>query len=113
MNEPTEKQREQRAACLTPWKKGQSGNPKGRPRRKTFTEMVREVLAEEVNGTTKLEILVRKMVKEAITDGRRAAEARNAILDRLDPKSQYLRVSGDDDKPPITVIHANGGNGKE
>lgn len=39
------------ANLAPPWKPGQSGNPKGRPKKKTFEELVEEELSAELKGT--------------------------------------------------------------
>jgi uncharacterized protein YheU (UPF0270 family) len=50
MTEVSENQRairDKRWDNLIPWKPGQTGNPLGRPRKKTLSELVREVLDRE------------------------------------------------------------------
>jgi hypothetical protein len=65
---------------LKPFKKGQSGNPKGRPKKlPRIDEILAKVLNEKgTNGLTRAENIIRKMSIKAETDIR-AAEM---ILDR-------------------------------
>ena len=89
----TEKQpRNTRAAHLEPyrWKAGQSGNPKGRPKKRTLTERLHEELDREFkSGTTNWEEIVRVVVREAIKG---KPWAFTEIFDRLDPKRKKLEM---------------------
>jgi len=87
---------EKKVSALRPyqWKPGQSGNPKGRPKRKTLSEAVYEVLMEEFpnTGKTNLEMLARVIVKEAMKGKFPFAKE---ILDRLEGKVELgLTLNG-------------------
>jgi hypothetical protein len=49
------------------WAKGTSGNPGGRKKGESLTAMLRRVLEQEHNGRPIGEILVERLVKEALT----------------------------------------------
>jgi hypothetical protein len=66
-------------ANLTPWRKGQSGNPKGRPPLPDIREALAEILAEPVEGTLSLYAVLRALRDRAIAGDVRAAEV---LLDR-------------------------------
>jgi alkylation response protein AidB-like acyl-CoA dehydrogenase len=61
------------------FKKGQSGNPKGRPKLPDIREALAKVLAEEKDGVTALEMTLRALRMKATRGDVRAAEA---LLDR-------------------------------
>jgi Family of unknown function (DUF5681) len=67
------------------WKKGQSGNPGGRPSEKVFTDAIRIVVAEEdpVRKKRKLRCLAEKLYEEAMNG---EGWAICQIGDRLDGK---------------------------
>jgi hypothetical protein len=78
---------------LKPFKKGQSGNPKGRPQKlPAIDELLAKVLNEAgANGLTRAEIILRKMAIKAETDIR-AAEM---IFDRAygRPRQQVENIN--------------------
>jgi hypothetical protein len=49
------------------WKKGQSGNPNGRPKGESITATLRRLLEQEHNGRTVQEILAEKVIREALS----------------------------------------------
>jgi hypothetical protein len=67
------------------WKKGESGNPRGRLTEKVFADTLRIVMAEtdEVSGKRKLRRIVEKLAEAAI-EGQ--AWAIQQVADRLDGK---------------------------
>jgi len=80
-----------------PWKPGESGNPNGRPKRRTFSEVAYAFLAEKVdpndrNSPTRLERLCETLIDRAIQGDMQAAKL---ILDRVDPipRSAQLAVT--------------------
>lgn len=63
-----------------PWQKGQSGNPKGRPKMLPELDVLMEkVLSEQVNGATEAENILLAMIKAAKKGDVRAAEL---LIDR-------------------------------
>jgi hypothetical protein len=63
----------------TQFKKGQSGNPKGRPKLPDISEALAKILADEKDGTTALEATLMALRSKAVKGDIRAAEA---LLDR-------------------------------
>jgi hypothetical protein len=81
------------------WKPGQSGNPKGRPKHKTLTELCREVLERETRGKVTDEILAEVIVKNALTGKFPFVKE---LWDRLDGKvSDKHEITGQES---ITLI---------
>lgn len=89
-----------RTAGLNPWKKGQSGNPKGMtpgtktaPAR-TFTEICRQYLSEPIaegDHRTRAEVLATAMYSKGLKGDTRAA---SVILDRIDPAIKKIEMTG-------------------
>jgi hypothetical protein len=68
------------------FKKGQTGNPNGRPRKlPIIDDLLAEVLGDEQNGETIAKAILTKLSKKAIAGDVRAAEI---ILDRAYGKSK-------------------------
>lgn len=63
-----------------PWKKGQTGNPKGRPPKlPRLDELLATVMTEERNGLSAAEAVLRSLLAKATKGDVRAAEL---LLDR-------------------------------
>ena len=71
------------------FKKGQSGNPKGRPKKiPEIDKLLADVLGEEKNGTIAAEAILKALLSKATKGDVRAAEV---LLDRAYGKArQYL-----------------------
>lgn len=72
---------------LKPFKKGESGNPKGRPPMPDLKEALTKLLNEEQNGQTALQAILKALFKKALAGDVRAAQE---LLDRGFGKSQQL-----------------------
>jgi hypothetical protein len=87
---------------LKPFKKGQSGNPKGRPQKlPAIDELLAKVLNEAgANGLTRAEIILRKIAIKAETDIRSA----EMIFDRAygRPRQQVENINHNVD--PYTTL---------
>jgi alkylation response protein AidB-like acyl-CoA dehydrogenase len=81
------------------WKKGQSGNLKGRPKLPDIREALAKVLAEEKDGITALEATLRALRAKATKGDVRAAEA---LLDRAFGKAVQRTDVTSGDKPIAT-----------
>jgi alkylation response protein AidB-like acyl-CoA dehydrogenase len=81
------------------FKKGQTGNPKGRPKLPDIREALAKVLAEEKDGITALEATLRALRAKATKGDVRAAEA---LLDRAFGKAVQRTDVTSGDKPIAT-----------
>ena len=93
----TESQRRSRAN-LRPFKPGQSGNPKGPPRRKTFEEVAKKFLGEPMPGESQLsrmQALVLMLFGRSMKGDMKACKL---LLERTDPPT--VRV----DKRDLRVL---------
>ena len=93
---PTDKQRNNSGVeNLTPWKKGQSGNPKGRPRHdKCITDLLK-LKGDEIkkDGRTKLQAVIETLYARAQEGDLKAIDM---IFDRVEGKpAQKLEVEQD------------------
>lgn len=70
-----------------PFKKGQSGNPKGRPKMPDLKEAIAKVLAEEKDGLQALDAILKALYNKALKGDVRAAQE---LLDRGFGKSKQI-----------------------
>lgn len=86
----------------TRWKKGQSGNPNGRPKLPDIREALAKILADEKDGYTALEATLMALRAKAVRGDIRAAEA---LLDRAfgRPKQAIDHTTGGDKLVPNTI----------
>jgi len=88
---------------LKPFKKGQSGNPKGRPRKlPELRTLLADVLGEEKNGKTAAEKIIDKLRQKAEAGDIRAAEL--LLKYSYGQPVQRLEHSGPDGAPVETII---------
>jgi hypothetical protein len=72
----------------TEFKPGQSGNPKGRPRKlPQLNDLIDTVLGDEVNGLTAAEAILKKLRQLAVSGNLKAAEM---LLDRAYGKPKQV-----------------------
>ena len=78
-----------------PWKPGESGNPKGRPKRRTLEEEVNALLEKPLDesGTTRLDQMAERIV-EHIVGGKDTSLTRE-MLKRIWPEVRRHEVSAD------------------
>jgi len=90
---------------LKPFKKGQSGNPNGRPKKPDLNQYLIDALNEERNGISAMEAIIKTLIAKAVKGDVRAAQE---LLDRLYGKSnQRLTHSGDEKAPVIIQVHSD------
>ena len=84
------------------FKKGQSGNPNGRPKLPDISEALAKILADEKDGRTALEQTLLALRAKAVKGDIRAAEA---LLDRAfgKPKQSVDHTTGGDKLPPSAI----------
>jgi ferritin-like metal-binding protein YciE len=91
-----------------PFKKGQSGNPKGRPKLPDLKEAIAKVLANEKDGITALEEILKALYSKAKKGDVRAAQE---LLDRgFGKSSQYIdhaSTDGSMSPRPNIIVHTN------
>lgn len=91
-----------------PFKKGQSGNPNGRPpKSRALSEELRRLLQRRAPGTkrTNLEVIVDQLVTLA-RDGDK--DALRYVFDRLEGRpAQALELTGDEARP-VTFRYIDG-----
>jgi len=91
---------------LQPFKKGQSGNPKGRPKLPDLKAAVAKILAEEKDGKTALDaILAALRAKAAKGDVRAAQELMDRGYGRASQQIDHT-TQGEKITPQITVLYS-------
>jgi hypothetical protein len=86
---------------LKPFVKGQSGNPKGRPKLPDIKEALAKILAEEKDGVNALEAILKSMRAKAAKGDVRAADF---LISRGYGKADQ-RIEFDGQVPVQTIIH--------
>ena len=91
-------------ANLQPFKKGQSGNPNGRPKKlPELDKLLADVLGEEKDGVTAADAILRKLRAMAASGNIRAAEI---LLDRAYGKAkQGIDLTTQGDKIEGNTLH--------
>ena len=94
---------------LKPFKKGQSGNPNGRPKKlPELDKLLADVLGEEKDGVTAAEVILKALRAKAAKGDIRAAEV---LLDRAFGKAkQHLDLST---TVPIVQVNLTGGDASQ
>lgn len=88
-----------------PFKKGQSGNPKGRPKKlPELDKLLADVLGEEKDGVTAADAILRKLRAMAASGNIRAAEI---LLDRAYGKAKQT-VDMEVTMPTVVINGPNG-----
>lgn len=84
-----------------PFKKGQSGNPNGRPRKlPELDKLLADVLGEEKDGITAAEAILKALRLKAAKGDVRAAEI---ILDRAYGKARQVIDNNINDQRELTI----------
>jgi hypothetical protein len=84
------------------WKKGQSGNPGGRPKGESLQAILRRRLGEEHNGKTIAEIVVDAMIKAAAQGN---SAHMKELWDRVEGKvAERMRIEGPRDPLLIKLV---------
>ena len=68
------------------WVKGQSGNPKGRPKGRTISEYLRQTIEEEQDGKTKGQLIAEQAIRMAIDGDLKAIEYVTVRLEGKTPE---------------------------
>ena len=75
------------------WKRGQSGNPAGRPRRRTLENLVVDMLHEkDENGEVRIDVLARAVMREIM---RARGPVFREVLKRIWPEIQRIDLTGE------------------
>ena len=93
-----------------PFKKGQSGNPKGRPKLPDLKEAMAKVLGEEKDGNSALEAILKAQRMKAAKGDTRAAEF---LLDRGYGKAKQVIEDVAGEKLTIEIIKIKRDEGNE
>ena len=87
---------------LKPFKKGQTGNPNGRPKLPDLKEAIAKVLGEEKEGNNALEAILKAQRLKAAKGDTRAAEF---LLDRGYGKAKQVIEDAAGEKLTIEIVN--------
>ncbi len=105
-----DKHRANTSGLRPPWKPGQSGNPKGRPRKDAcITSLVKELLEQDAGkGKTHAQLIAMAILKESAKGN---ISAIRELLDRIEGKVvDKHKIEGD---VPVTLIREAVGGRKD
>ena len=86
------------------WKKGESGNPKGRPKLPDLKEAMTALLADEKNGKTALDAVLARLRQMAIDGNIKAAETLLSYAYGKPKQSIDHTTGGNEFKTPATIV---------
>ena len=91
---------------LKPWRKGQSGNPGGRPKKLPLTDELRKLLAEVVPDDRQRRTFAEKIAEAVVKKAAKGnLQAVREIADRVEGKArQGIQIEGDDGKTFVFQI---------
>jgi hypothetical protein len=90
---------------LKPFKKGQSGNPKGRPKLPDLREALANVLGDEKEGKTAVEAILMALRKKAVAGDTKAAQI---LLDRGYGGAVQKVMNTDEEGKPLPQVILQG-----
>ena len=91
------------------WKKGESGNPKGRPKLPDLREALANVLGDEKEGKTAVEAILMALRKKAVAGDTKAAQI---LLDRGYGGAVQKVMNTDEEGKPLPAVIIQGAKSK-
>lgn len=91
------------------WKKGETGNPKGRPKLPDLREALASVLGDEKEGKSAVEAILMALRKKAIQGDTKAAQI---LLDRGYGGAVQKVMNTDEEGQPLPAVIIQGAKAK-
>jgi hypothetical protein len=90
------------------WKKGQSGNPSGRPKRQksieeTYKELLSEMVEIRVHGTVRKATMLEAIIRSDVVQATKDARVRKAVLERA-AKDAINSINRDDARQQLLAM---------
>jgi hypothetical protein len=93
------------------WKKGESGNPNGRPRKlPELSKLMADILGDEKNGLTTAERILKAIEAKALKGDIKAAEM---LLDRGYGKPKQTQETNITSSDPLVIIRTIEGKSEQ
>ena len=93
------------------WKKGETGNPNGRPRKlPELTKLMADILGDEKNGLTTAERILKAIEAKALKGDIKAAEM---LLDRGYGKPKQTQETSITSSDPLVIIRTIEGKSEQ